>query len=136
MNFVPADTTEASGKTREAPRPELELHGLQPASWLLEQSPDRYVIQILAARKLEVVDRFLNTAAADRDIVLYRHQRKHEQWYVLVKSETYPSYRHAKQASQSLPKHVLQAKPWIRPLNHVQADIRKAQELQELHTMM
>lgn len=103
------------------------LQSLQPASWVLAQSPDSYVIQILAAKKREVVGRFLQGPITELEIAYYRRLRDNEEWYVLI-SGVYPSYQSAKQASLNLPAQALKAKPWIRRVTAVQKDILEAQQ--------
>ncbi|MFK8030007.1 MAG: AAA family ATPase [Gammaproteobacteria bacterium] len=102
--------------------------GLQPEEWVMAQSPDTYIIQILAAKKREVVSRFLQGEIADLDMAYYRKNRNQEEWFVLV-SGTYDSYNSAKQASLSLPEKARKAKPWIRSIADVQQDILKAKNV-------
>lgn len=103
------------------------LPGLLNAKWLLSQDPDAYVIQVLAAKKRDVVDRFLDGQGGALDLAWYRRVRDAQNWYVLV-SGVYPDYASARRASEQLPLQVRKTKPWIRPLAKVHDDIRAAMD--------
>ncbi len=104
------------------PAPPIELHG---SDWLLEQPPANYTVQILGTRDRAKLDKFLRRYDLASASATYSVQRKDRDWYVLVHG-VYPDLVTAKRAVAQLPQRVQANKPWIRPLAHVQYDIRMA----------
>lgn len=93
------------------------------ASWLLQQRPSAYTLQILGARDKSSVPRFIKAHRLGKQAMYYAADFKGSPWYVLIYG-IYPNIKAAREALQALPPKVRNGGPWIRRLSAVQHDIR------------
>jgi DamX protein len=73
-----------------------------------------YTIQLMAAKKVEIISHFIRTHHLDKQQVQIRQVlREKDRWYVLTMG-AYPQLSQAQLAAQHLPHKLKQLKPWIR----------------------
>lgn len=93
--------------------------------WLLEQNPNHYTLQLLAAHKQTTVNNFLITHKLRATELAYYYSINNEQdWHSLVYG-VYPDYRSAMDAVDALSLSLKKLKPWIRQFSSVQYEINK-----------
>ncbi|KPJ94843.1 MAG: hypothetical protein AMJ53_04260 [Gammaproteobacteria bacterium SG8_11] len=95
-------------------------------SWLLEQNPNYYTLQLVAGYQKNTVNNYLTRHKLPATELAYYHSlNKGKHWHSLVFG-IYPDYSSAKLAIDSLPPAVRRSKPWIRRLKNIQNEIKEA----------
>ncbi|MGB0466291.1 MAG: SPOR domain-containing protein [Pontibacterium sp.] len=91
---------------------------------LLGLSADDYTLQVLGARELRSVERFMKRQGADSALRAFSTIFKGKPWYVVVYGQ-YATKRKAMAAVRSLPQALRKQRPWARSLKGIHNDIRK-----------
>ncbi|WP_432697327.1 AAA family ATPase [Marinobacterium sp. YM272] len=133
-------TTEAeSVKTQvaEADKPEVnevqqepvkasvkESHSLLRADELLEWPDEGYTLQLLGARSVDSVERFINAQAQPERFYYFRTMYKGAPWHVVVYGQ-FASRGSAMAAVETLPQALRKLRPWARSIAGVKSDIQK-----------
>jgi len=96
-------------------------------SWLLQQSPDTFTLQLLGSRdQSSIADYIKHHALASEETAWYKGHYRGADWYVLLYG-IYPDKTTALAARNALPDKVQKASPWPRSLKSVQSSIKQAQ---------
>ena len=96
--------------------------GNERTQWLKGLPPDHYTVQLLGAKELKTVHRFLATYPSLQNLVYYKTWRKGLPWYVVVQGN-YPNYDAAKAATLKYPSKLQKQGPWIRKLGTIQKQL-------------
>ncbi|WNO08189.1 AAA family ATPase [Teredinibacter sp. KSP-S5-2] len=92
------------------------------ASYLMDQPPTYYTLQVLAASKKESLQDYIAKQPNKKDLYLYEGVREGKSWYVVV-CGVYPSSKEAQKARDRLPAEQKKAGPWPRSLKSIQQEI-------------
>ena len=106
-----------------APQPKTASGQAHGSTWLLKQRKDHYVVQLMAARDLQVVTQFIGEHALGAKAAVFSTRREGLPWHVLL----YGLYANADVARASiaeLPSGLRRHSPWIRSVASVQQAIR------------
>jgi septal ring-binding cell division protein DamX len=95
------------------------LHG---ESWLVEQAPDQYTLQILGVHNEAALKKFVKTRGLEDDSAYFRRRLRGKDWFVLLYG-SYPDAQAARRAISELPASIRRHKPWPRSMAAVQAEI-------------
>lgn len=82
-----------------------------------------YTLQLSSASRSDTLNAFAKRQNLPHFMV-YETKRDGKPWYVLV-SGNYASSAEAKRAIATLPAEVQAKKPWVRPVQQVQQDLKK-----------
>ncbi len=104
-----------------------QQHGLQSERWLLGQSKDEFLIQMLTTRSAEELQRFVEALNFDGELAYYRQSAEDgkSERFVLV-TGFYPSYARAEAAMRRLPGVVQRNGPWVRRVRLAHEAIRES----------
>ena len=116
-------STEPTSSSKLEPVPQRLPETLQDASWLLEQPPLSYTLQIAAFDKLTDLQAFARKYSRLQPLAFYRKKRKGKDWYPLLYG-VFSSLNDANHARKQLPAGLKQ--PWLRRLRSVQKEIRQS----------
>ena len=119
-------------KTVEKPKPVVEKKptnskpaGLSDAEkWLLQQKPERYVIQLLASYQLEDLQRYAKSNNIEGKTALFETTREARRWHVLTYG-LYASAEAARAAISKLPAALQRNTPWIRSIKSIQLALKE-----------
>ena len=93
--------------------------------WIMEQKPQEYTIQIMAARKRDVIDQFLKlNINTHNEIAYYKMYSNGGIWYKII-SGKYKTLGKARAACNNLPGKLKNFGPWPRRFASIQNDINK-----------
>lgn len=112
----------------ETPPQEVEAAGkaigLKDSAWLNQQSPDKYVLQIMGAHDPEVLTRLLSSNPSIYDnVARFTTVNNNKRWHVLVFG-LYDNHDAAVAGIESLPKNLRALGPWPRTIASIQEDLR------------
>lgn len=93
------------------------------AAWILSLPKSNYSVQLLGAKELTTVNRFLSQYPSLQNLVYYQTQRKGAPWYVVVQGN-YQNYDSAKAATLKYPAKLQKQGPWIRKVEAIQKDLK------------
>jgi septal ring-binding cell division protein DamX len=93
-------------------------------SWLMEQSPESFTLQLFSGKEANVMDYLRRHALSDR-VALY--QPPDGVGRLTVTYGVYPTRAEAVQAGKALGARLPDIKPWARPLREIQAIISPVQ---------
>ncbi|MDH3714179.1 MAG: SPOR domain-containing protein, partial [Gammaproteobacteria bacterium] len=124
---VQAVQVQPSAKPEPGPVPEPPARDEQPrgSAWLQNQRKDHYVVQLMAARDLQVLNQFIREHSLGSQAAVFTTQRGGLPWHVLL----YGRYANADVARASiatLPPGLRKHSPWIRSIASVQKAIRES----------
>ena len=106
--------------------PKAEVSASKPldarAAWLMSLPKQHYSVQLLGAKELSTVHRFLALYPSLQNLVYYKTTRNGAPWYVVVQGN-YPDYASAKAATQKYPEKLRKQGPWIRKVEAIQKDL-------------
>lgn len=92
--------------------------------WLLAQSADHYVLQLISAVEVTTITSFLRDTILDKkQLALYRANRSGKDWYVLVYG-LYPELEQARASIATLPAKARAEKPWPKAILDIHEAIR------------
>ena len=92
--------------------------GVRDESWLLEQTPASYTLQVLGTYSAESARKFVNQQGNREDFVIFRTRLNGRDWHVVVYN-MYPNRNAAVAAIQSLPWALRKQKPWARSMESI-----------------
>ena len=90
--------------------------------FLMDQSPESFTLQIIAASRKEALEEYISQQANRSDLFLYRGLREGKSWYVVV-TGVYGSRQQAQSAIEKLPLKQKNAGPWPRKLETIQKEL-------------
>jgi len=92
-------------------------------SWLLDQNPSFYTLQVLGVRNEEWLLNFIKVhkLLQHQNVAYYKTQYKGQQWYPLLYG-VYPTKSEAADAVKELPDEVQKSIPWIRKILAIQKE--------------
>ncbi len=92
-------------------------------SWVLNQLPTHYTLQIIATQNSSIADQIYNnlthTQGQEWNPVKYQFKRNNGTWYNLIEG-SYPDSKAARQALSMLPAEAKKYRPWIRRFDSIQ----------------
>ncbi|PIE41376.1 MAG: hypothetical protein CSA49_03760 [Gammaproteobacteria bacterium] len=91
---------------------------------LLSLDSGTYTLQMLGAKEIATVDKFMSQYPGLKELAYYKTRRKAQDWFVVIYGQ-YSSKKQARQALTGLPASIQAARPWPRSIASVQNDIRK-----------
>lgn len=94
---------------------------LDPATWVGEQDPDDYTLQLASSRNVKLIEKYITDNHLQGHAGYYRKMRGGVVWYSLVYG-AYPSAAQARAAIASLPAPLRKWSPLVRKY----ADIRRS----------
>ena len=110
-----------------AKAPKATSAGPHRESWLLQQPPGNYSLQLLGTRNQPaIIDYIRRNKLSPEQTAYYRGSFKGGEWYVLMYGN-FLSRQAALEARADLPVKVRKEKPWPRSLESVHTAIREAQ---------
>lgn len=99
--------------------------------WIMEQKPEEYTIQIMAAKKKDAVDRFLKSNINTQgEIAYYTMYSNGDLWYKII-SGRYKTLKKARTALNNLPEKLKNSGPWPRKFASLHKDINKFNKTNE-----
>ena len=104
--------------------PETENKAVKDETWLLQQPPESYTIQLLGAYETKRLDKF-RAAYLLSQLAVFQTRYQNRDWYVLI-TGMYPNREQAQKALDNLPQELKQeTQPWIRKVATIQDQIKK-----------
>jgi len=109
------------------PKKDAVKNTIYRESWLLDQDPSYYTLQVLGVRHEEWLLDFIKRykLLQNKNVAYYKTAYKGQQWYPLLYG-VYPTKAKAADAVKELPDRVQKSIPWIRKLSAVQKEVRVA----------
>lgn len=93
-------------------------------SWLLKQSPEHYVLQLMGAHDGAVIDKFTSRHPEQRkDFARFKTVNQNKIWHVLLLG-IYENRQQAVAALVGLPSKIRALKPWPRKLQTIHKDLK------------
>ncbi|WP_299980858.1 AAA family ATPase [uncultured Pseudoteredinibacter sp.] len=112
---------------------ELARIGMDPAfdlsvftedeQYLLRLSDSAYVLQLIAVRTTEQVEKFMRVQSNRADLKIFNRERDGKSWYVIVQPG-FDTWEQVEQAQSKLPSRQRSSGAWARSLKIIKADIR------------
>lgn len=90
--------------------------------FLMDQSPDTYTLQIIAASRKDALIKYISAQANKNELYLYQGLREGKAWFVVV-TGIFTSRQEAQAAIQGLPSDQRKGGPWPRQLKDIQYEI-------------
>lgn len=101
------------------------------ADWVLAQNPGHFTLQLVAGYQASTINKFIRKQLLpESDLAYYYSLNKGKDWHSLLFG-VYASRTQAAGAADELSKKIKTIRPWIRPLQSIQNDIRYAQSRQQ-----
>ncbi len=91
-------------------------------SWVRGLPSDHYVMQLLGAKEMATVERFLSQYPSLQEVTYYQTKRKDGPWFVVIQGN-YASRDAAKQAIQRFPASLKKQSPWIRKVEEIKKEL-------------
>jgi DamX protein len=105
-------------------KPETSHKAAKDETWLLQQPPESYTIQLLGAYDTNRLDKF-RSAYSLSQLAVFKTRYQNHDWYVLVMG-MYLNREQAQKALDSLPNELKQeTQPWIRSVATIHSQIKK-----------
>lgn len=119
------------GVAASPPSPTLVPNPSSPSSrfsrdetFLLNQNPTSFTLQVMAASKREPLEDFVNKQQNRDSLFLYQGQRGGKAWFI-VTAGIYPNREAATAAIANLPSEQKKGGPWPRQLQNIQGEIQE-----------
>lgn len=96
--------------------------GVKRESWIMEQNPGHYILQIMAFSQESGVTKTLAKIPAKDMFAYYKFKKDGQIWYRLAYG-IYPDRKTADAAIAGLPKELGKVNPWVRRIGEVQKEI-------------
>lgn len=90
--------------------------------FLMDQSPETYTLQIIAASRKDALQKYMSAQANKNDLYLYQGLREGKAWFVVV-TGIFTTRQEALQAVNDLPPEQKKGGPWPRQLSSIQSEI-------------
>ena len=97
--------------------------GIKDKTWLLQQNPNYWTLQVLGARDPETLVKFIKQYQLHDDTAWYQTELSGKPWYVLV-YRFYTDKDIARQSIQRLPEGIRKSSPWVKSVAAVQKSIK------------
>ena len=121
-------SSQSNKEVRNEGKNESAISQINLDAWLLEQNPNYFTLQLVAGYQKSTVNNFLKLhKLPNKQLAYYHSLNKGKDWNSLVYG-VYPDYRSAMLALDDLPSAVRKARPWIRQLKSIQAEIKEAKQ--------
>ena len=91
--------------------------------WLMQQSAEKYTLQVLASESRDAIDKLLQQHRLKRQVAVYRFSARGRQWYGLGYGR-FDSAELARAAIAELPATLRAGSPWARRFGDIQALIK------------
>ncbi len=92
-------------------------------SWILNQSPKSFTLQLLSSKEEHVIKEYLENPALPEPTAHYKASVLGENWYSVVYG-VFPTFEAAQRHMRLLPPGLLRYKPWVRTFVDVQRAIK------------
>ncbi len=96
--------------------------GTEDSSWIRKRDPAHYTIQIAGAYSKAVIAGIASRLSLPGPLAQYQREWNGRDWNVLLYGD-FSSKTEAQATIDSLPEEIKAAKPWVRSLSRVQADL-------------
>jgi len=101
----------------------LKDMGLRDASWILQQNPQNWTLQLLGAREPETLLKFAKSNQLSSNAAWYKTWLKTKPYYVVVYG-SYESRAAARESISNLPPKLRTLKPWVKSMMSAQQAIK------------
>jgi len=107
------------------PKKDAVKNTIYRESWLLDQNPSFYTLQVLGVRNEEWLLDFIKVhkLLQNQNVAYYKTVYKGQQWYPLLYG-VYPTKSEAADAVKELPDKVQKSIPWIRKILVIQKEVQ------------
>lgn len=121
----PEESPSPDSKTEEVAIPTSTsiIAGTKGVDWLLQQPPDRYVLQLIGAHEQSTLSKFLQGQSTNK-MAAFSTYNAGKRWYVLVYGD-YPNRAAAVADISKLSATIKSQKPWARTIASIRKDINK-----------
>ena len=100
----------------------------RPASWIIQQDPEAYTLQLITLSSRSALDAFIGgpvtNAGIAEELASYRTQRNDKLLFVLIAGR-FASVAEAEAAQKRLPPALQETTPLIRQVRSVQKELRR-----------
>jgi outer membrane protein assembly factor BamD len=103
----------------EAPSAPIHIDGLLDATWIAQQKPSAYTIQLFSTSSEQALRAFVKRQRMN-DVAWFSFGAPNRTWYSLIYG-VFDSVTDARVAAEKLPSSLRGEKPWIRKMSDVQA---------------
>jgi DamX protein len=108
--------------------PPIETGNWHDITWLHQQPPEHYTIQILGSHEMARVNKFIAQYQLKQHLALFQTQYKNRTWFVLLYGN-YPDRNTAIRAINNLPVDLRKAtQPWTRSFASIHSEIKVIRE--------
>ena len=110
-------------------KPVTEQHDqkIKDATWLLQQNPEHYTLQLVTGHQQTTIDKFIaKYQLKPQQLCYFFSTRNEKHWHNLIFG-IYPNRKTANSAIQQLPSQLASVKPWIRQIRSIQSEINQSQ---------
>ena len=129
-SLLESSTAEVAVKVEEEPKAlateaplEVDDSGMiRRESWVLEQNPEHYTLQIMSFSQELGIAKALSKVQSRESFFYFKYKKDGKIWYRLAYG-AYPDREAAVAASKALPKELGKVNPWIRRVGDVQKEI-------------
>ena len=99
----------------------------QYESWIWSQDPRYFTLQLMGARELDSIKKFLGKYTnIDGNAVYFHTRHAGRDWYAVVYG-VYPDKQKAQEAIKRLPPELQKASPWIRSFASIHAELARTE---------
>lgn len=107
--------------TQNSPGP-----GIHRETWLLQQDPQSFTLQLMAIREEATIIKFINDHNLQDQAAYFNTYNNNIEWLAVVYG-IYPTREEAERASKQLQERIARLRPWIRSLKSVQESVHSYQ---------
>ena len=100
--------------------------GIHRESWLLQQDPQTFTLQLMAIREEATIIKFINDHNLQEQAAYFNTYNNNIEWLAVVYG-IYPTREEAERASKQLQARIATLRPWIRSLKSVQDSVHTYQ---------
>jgi DamX protein len=125
----PTKLTKVKDTEIKEKNPVTEQHNqkIKDATWLLQQNPENYTLQLVTGHKQSTIDKFIaKYQLKPQQLCYFFSTRNEKHWHNLIYG-IYPNRKTANSAIQQLPSQLASVKPWIRQIRSIQSEINQSQ---------
>jgi len=119
---APEPESEPSSTNTTTAKEEQSKASLEGQKWILQQNPEHFAIQLLAASSTQSVRDFARDLNLNTTLAYYPRNTKDKTLYILL-TAPYKDRQAAEQAIKDFPKSLRRSSPWIRSLKDIQDSI-------------
>jgi len=100
--------------------------GIHRETWLLQQDPKSFTLQLMAIREEATIIKFINDHNLQDQAAYFNTYNNNIEWLAVVYG-IYPTREEAERASKQLQERIARLRPWIRSLKSVQESVHSNQ---------